>query len=95
MTLFSFLLLLLIAALCGALGQALAGYSLGGCLISIVVGFIGAFLGMWLADTLDLPTFFVVDVGDRAFPIVWSIIGSALFALVIGLITRRRTRRTG
>ncbi|MGI9175495.1 MAG: hypothetical protein ACR2GR_09290 [Rhodothermales bacterium] len=93
MTLFSFLLLLLIAAVCGALGQALAGYSLGGCLISIVVGFIGAFLGMWLADTLGLPTFFVVDIGDRAFPIVWSIIGSALFALVIGLLTRRRTRR--
>lgn len=92
MDLFSFLLLLLIAAVCGALGQALAGYSLGGCLISIIVGFIGAFLGVWLADALDLPTFFVLDVGEQAFPVIWAIIGSALFALAVGLLTRRRGR---
>ena len=94
MTLFSFLLLLLIAAVCGALGQALAGYSLGGCLISIIVGFIGAFLGVWLADQFDLPVFFSVDVGGQAFPVIWSILGSALFALGIGLLTRRRGRTT-
>jgi hypothetical protein len=29
-------------------------------------------------------------VGGRAFPVVWSIIGSALFVAVIGLLTRRR-----
>ena len=90
MTLVSFLLLLLIAAICGAIGQALAGYSLGGCLISIVVGFIGALIGMWLARQFGLPTFFVVDVGSEAFPVVWSIIGSALLSLVVGLISRRR-----
>lgn len=88
MTFGSFLILLLIAAICGAIGQALAGYSLGGCFVAIVVGFIGAFLGMWLADTLDFPTFFVMSVGGRDFPIVWSIIGSALLALVFGWIGR-------
>ena len=92
MTLLSFLLLLLIAAICGALGQALAGYSLGGCLVSIIVGFVGAFLGVWIADQLDLPVFFEVDVGGYAFPVVWSILGSALFALALGLLTRRRGR---
>jgi uncharacterized membrane protein YeaQ/YmgE (transglycosylase-associated protein family) len=90
MTLVSFLLLLLVAAICGAIGQALAGYSMGGCLISIVVGFIGALIGMWLAGQFGLPEFFIVNVGGEAFPIVWSIIGSALLSLVVGLVSRRR-----
>ena len=38
------LLLLLIAGICGALGQAIGGYSHGGCLVSIALGFIGALL---------------------------------------------------
>ena len=45
MTLVGLLVLLLIAAICGGIGQSLAGYSLGGCLVSIVVGFIGAWIG--------------------------------------------------
>jgi uncharacterized membrane protein YeaQ/YmgE (transglycosylase-associated protein family) len=43
MTLIGFLVLLAIAAICGAIGQSLAGYDLGGCLVSIIVGFIGAY----------------------------------------------------
>lgn len=93
MSLLSFLLLLLIAALAGAAGQALAGYSLGGCLVSIVVGFVGAFLGTWLAGQFGLPTFLVLDVGGEAFPVVWAVLGSALFAFAVGLLTRGRARR--
>ena len=52
MTLIGFLVLLAIAAICGALGQSLAGYDLGGCVISIIVGFIGAWLGMWIAGKM-------------------------------------------
>lgn len=90
MTLSSFLILLLVAAVCGALGQAIAGYSLGGCLVSIGVGFLGAFLGTWIAGELGLPSFFVLEVGGQPFPVVWAIIGSALFAVVLGVIGRRR-----
>ncbi|MCI0526216.1 MAG: hypothetical protein L0Y56_02000 [Nitrospira sp.] len=90
MSLFDFLLLLVIAAICGSLGQALAGYSVGGCLVSALVGFIGALLGLWLARLVGLPEFFPVVIGNQRFPIVWSIIGSALLSLVLGLLTRRR-----
>lgn len=86
-----FLLLLLIAGVCGALGQAIGGYSHGGCLVSIALGFIGALLGTWLAGTLGLPELWSVRVGGMNFPIIWSIIGSALFVALINLITRRRT----
>lgn len=92
MDLVSFLLLLLIAALCGAAGQALVGYDLGGCLVSIVIGLIGAYVGIWLAGQLGLPTFLVVNVGGQPFPIVWAVLGSALLALGFGLI-RRASRR--
>jgi uncharacterized membrane protein YeaQ/YmgE (transglycosylase-associated protein family) len=62
MTLLGFIILLLIAAIAGSLGQALAGYSLGGCLVSIVVGFIGAFVGLWLARQLGLPEFLPISI---------------------------------
>ena len=91
MTLVEFILLLIIAGIAGAVGQALAGYDLGGCLVSIVVGFIGAVIGMWLARELNLPEFFVITIDDTTFPLIWSVIGSALFALVVGLLTRRRS----
>ncbi|MDT7604115.1 MAG: hypothetical protein QOF61_2112 [Acidobacteriota bacterium] len=90
MTLIEFLVLLAVAGVCGALGQAISGFSRGGCLVSIVLGFIGALIGMWLARSLGLPEPFPVVVGGRSFPVVWSIIGSALFVAVIGLLTRRR-----
>ena len=89
MTLFDLLILLLVAGICGALGQAITGFSRGGCLVSIALGFIGALLGMWIARMMGLPELFAIQIGTTNFPIVWSIIGSALFVAVIALLTRR------
>ncbi|MDQ1639704.1 MAG: hypothetical protein QOF62_3043 [Pyrinomonadaceae bacterium] len=90
MTLIDLIVLLIIAGLCGALGQAITGFSRGGCLVSIALGFIGALLGMWLARSLGLPELFSVQIGTTSFPIIWSIIGSALFVAIIALISRGR-----
>jgi uncharacterized membrane protein YeaQ/YmgE (transglycosylase-associated protein family) len=90
MTLIDLLLLLLVAGVCGALGQAISGFSRGGCLVSIALGFIGALIGMWVARNMGLPEPLPVQVGGQTFPVVWSIIGSALFVAVIGLISRSR-----
>ena len=91
MTLLELLVLLAVAGICGALGQAISGFSRGGCLVSIALGFVGALLGTWLSRQLGLPELLVVPVGDgRGFPVIWSIIGAALFVAVIGLLTRRR-----
>lgn len=92
MSLLGFLLLLLIAAICGAIGQAIAGYSLGGCLVSIVVGFVGALIGSWLAAELGLAYILPIEIEGQVIPVIWASIGSALFAVVIGLITRGRSR---
>jgi len=91
MTLVEFLMLLLIAGICGSLARAMVGYSHGGCLVSIALGFVGALLGSWLARAAGLPDFLTIQVGGQPFPIVWSIIGAALFSAVLSLLTRPRT----
>ncbi|MBI3153720.1 MAG: hypothetical protein HYZ21_16440 [Chloroflexi bacterium] len=88
MTLIDFLILAVVAAVCGMIGQSLIGYSVGGCLVSAVIGYIGAFIGLWVARQFGLPELFTVAVGGQAIPVVWSIIGSAL--LVGGLAVIRR-----
>lgn len=90
MTIFDLLVLLLIAAICGSIGQAIAGFSRGGCLVSIALGFIGALLGLWLKRQFNLPEPLLIRIGESQFPVLWSIIGSALFVAVIGFLTGRR-----
>ena len=91
MTLYDLILLLIVAGVCGSLGQAIVGRSRGGCLVSIALGFVGALLGVWLARMMHLPDLFSVTIGKTSFPIVWSIVGSALFVAVITLLTRNRS----
>jgi uncharacterized membrane protein YeaQ/YmgE (transglycosylase-associated protein family) len=91
MTLIDFLILAVVAAVCGMVGESLVGYSVGGCLTLAVIGYIGAFIGLWVARQFGLPELFVVTVGGKAIPVVWSIIGSAL--LVAGLAVIRRATR--
>jgi uncharacterized membrane protein YeaQ/YmgE (transglycosylase-associated protein family) len=95
MSLVDLLLLLLVAGICGAIGQAISGYSRGGILVSIALGFIGALLGMWIARAMNLPEPFMIQIEGTSFPIIWSIIGSALFVAVLSLFTRPWYARRG
>ncbi len=90
MSLTTILLYLVVAAICGAIGKALAGGARGGLLVSIVLGFLGAMLGPWVAGKLGLPEPFMVNIGGTSFPVLWSILGAALFVAIIHLISRRR-----
>lgn len=88
MSLLELLILLIIAAICGGIGQAIAGFDLGGCFVSIIVGFIGAYIGLWIAGRFGLPEFFTVNVGGKTFPIVWAVLGSAVFTFIIAIIRK-------
>ena len=90
MTIGELLILLLVAGICGALAQAIVGYSHGGCLVSIVLGFIGALLGTWLARLVGLPDLLTIQIGDQGFPIIWSIIGAAVFVAVLSFLRSGR-----
>jgi uncharacterized membrane protein YeaQ/YmgE (transglycosylase-associated protein family) len=92
MTVVSLLILLVVAGVCGWIGQTIAGSGRGGFITSIAVGFIGALLGAWIADTAKIPELYALNVGGEHFPIIWSIIGAALFVAAIGLFSRRRGR---
>jgi uncharacterized membrane protein YeaQ/YmgE (transglycosylase-associated protein family) len=84
------LILLLIAAVCGTLGQVISGVSRGGLLAAIALGFIGALLGAWLGRLMHLPEPIPIQVGEAEFPVVWSIAGSALFLALLALLQRPR-----
>jgi uncharacterized membrane protein YeaQ/YmgE (transglycosylase-associated protein family) len=87
------LLLMLIAAVVGTIGRQIAGGVRGGLLVSIVVGFIGALLGPWLAHQLRLAEPLVIRVDGHPFGILWSIIGAALFVALVHLASGRRYPR--
>lgn len=89
MTIVELLILLLVAGIVGAIGQAIAGFTRGGFLVSIALGFIGALIGAWLARQFGLPELFSLTIGGTTLPIVWSIIGAALFVALISLFSRR------
>lgn len=89
-TLAGLIFLIVIAAVCGAVGRAIAGDVRGGLIVSIVLGLVGAFLGSWIARQMKLPEPFVLRVAGESFPVLWSIIGAALFVGLIHMISRRR-----
>ena len=90
MTLIDLLIMLVIAGVCGGIARAIVGTTRGGCLVSIVLGFIGALLGSWLATQAGLPKLLDIQIGNRSFPVIWSIIGASLFVAVLSLISGRR-----
>jgi uncharacterized membrane protein YeaQ/YmgE (transglycosylase-associated protein family) len=93
MSVVELVLLLLIAGVCGAIGKSIVGYFPGGFLASIGIGFVGALVGSWLARLIGLPELFAIDVGGTTFPIVWAILGSALFVAIVALISGGIYRR--
>jgi uncharacterized membrane protein YeaQ/YmgE (transglycosylase-associated protein family) len=94
-TLESLIILLIVAGIAGAIGQWLAGYSRGGLLTSIALGFVGAFLGTWVAKQFHLAEIYTLQIGRTSFPIFWAIIGAALFVAILGLMNRRHMFRRG
>lgn len=81
------LISLIIAGIAGSIARSLSGFSRGGCIISIVVGFIGAIIGTCLARELQLPDPFVIVIRGTSYNILWTIIGAVIFTAALSLIT--------
>jgi uncharacterized membrane protein YeaQ/YmgE (transglycosylase-associated protein family) len=84
---------LVVAAICGAVGSAIVGYSPGGLLASIGVGLVGAFIGSWLAQTIGLPALLTFSFGDVQIELLWTILGAVLLVGLVSLL--RRSGRRG
>ena len=77
------IVLIVIAAICGSVGSKLAGARAGGCVASIALGFVGALIGGWISRETGVPDLiYVVGV-----PVIWSIVGSSVFVALIHLIS--------
>ena len=88
----SFLLLLVVAAVLGSLGAALAGRRGNGCLVNILTGFVGAALGRWLARLIDFNDPLTLTLRETDFPLISTVAGAALFVAIITFLTRGRPR---
>jgi uncharacterized membrane protein YeaQ/YmgE (transglycosylase-associated protein family) len=89
MSLIELAIYLVIAGVCGAIARAFGGGTGGGFIMSILLGFLGAVVGMTLARAFHLPTFVSIAIGGHSFPIVWSIIGGFLLVVAAPAIMRR------
>ena len=90
LTLEGLIVLIVIAAICGAVGRAIAGGGPGGLIASVALGFIGALIGPWVARAMHLSEPYVLRFGGQSFPIVWSIVGAALFVAILHLVSGPR-----
>jgi len=94
LTLPGLIVLIVIAAICGAVGRAIAGGGPGGLIASVALGFIGALIGPWIARALGLSEPFILRFSGQSFPIVWSIVGAALLVAVLHLLSGPRWVRS-
>ena len=78
-----------IALICGIVGQMLAGRSMGGFVITTVVGLIGAFLGAYIARYLGAQEPLAITVSGRTIVVLWAIVGATAAAFAVALFQRR------
>lgn len=81
-----------IAAITGSIAKTLVGFDKGGCVISAIVGFVGALIGTWMGRELHLPEIFSITIRGINYPIIWTILGAVLFTLVLSLLSPRRKK---
>ncbi len=73
-TIVNLLSYLLVAAVAGGVGRAIAGGTHGGCLVSIALGFIDGILGSWIARKVGLPEPLMIKLsGGAQFPFFWTV----------------------
>ena len=89
---FDIILLLIIAGITGGIGRSLVGFKRGGCIISIIVGFIGAYIGTILAREFNFPDFWSFEIRGINYPIVWSIVGAVVFTAILSLIAPKKNQ---
>jgi uncharacterized membrane protein YeaQ/YmgE (transglycosylase-associated protein family) len=89
-TLEGLIVVIVTAALCGAVGLALAGGGQGGRVRYTTCGVIGAVLVPWLARECHLSESAGLHVSGHLFPIAWSIIGAALLVAILYAVSARR-----
>jgi uncharacterized membrane protein YeaQ/YmgE (transglycosylase-associated protein family) len=85
----SFLLMLLIAGVCGFVASSLMGAKRMNLLLLILLGFAGAWLGKWIQHQFGLPPLLSFSAGGQIFPVVWTVLGSIVIVAIFSFFRQR------
>ncbi|MCH7472743.1 GlsB/YeaQ/YmgE family stress response membrane protein [bacterium] len=84
MGLLDFIMYLLIAGVCGFAASTLMGARRMNVVMLVLLGFVGALVGTFIAKYFEFPLFWQLQIGDRSFAVVWAFLGSLL---VVGIVS--------
>jgi uncharacterized membrane protein YeaQ/YmgE (transglycosylase-associated protein family) len=79
-----------VAVICAPIALFLTGKSHGGCPISVIAAFLGAYVGPRAAIEFGWVEPFLLSVGEVQFPVVTSAAGALILALLVNLVTLKR-----
>ncbi len=88
MDLYDLLFVAVVSIVCGTLAQLTSGYSRGGWIVHIGLGFLGACTGVMISRSFTVPQVYILRVMAHDFPIIWAIIGSVFFLAAIGFLVK-------
>ncbi len=77
-----------VGIVCGSIAQFTSGYSRGGWIVHLGIGFAGALLGTYLSRALDAPVVYDIPIGGSDFPVIWSLVGSVFCVAAIGFLVK-------
>jgi uncharacterized membrane protein YeaQ/YmgE (transglycosylase-associated protein family) len=83
-----FILIALVAVVCGSIAQLTSGYSRGGWMVNWGIAFFGALAGVVLSRELNAPIIYDIKYRAVDFPIIYAIMGSALFVAALGFLVK-------
>jgi uncharacterized membrane protein YeaQ/YmgE (transglycosylase-associated protein family) len=83
MDLLMILIAVAFAGICGALAQVVIGFSYGGMIVAIMTGIVGAFVGMWFASLIGLPSLLAIRVGTITIDMLYGFLGSLFLTTIL------------
>lgn len=90
MDLIEIIVLIIFAAVIGAFGQLLTDFDFksGNFFISTLIGFMGAFIGIWVVRLYDFQIILPITFSGKTYPLIWILLSTSILVIVIGSIKK-------
>lgn len=82
MDILEFTYLFIIVGLCTIITHSILNLSKAGVIIAAIIGTMGAVIGVVIVRMLHVPELLTIYVAREPIPVIWSIMGSGMFAIV-------------
>ncbi|GEM_PF-1727843 len=88
MEILEFSYLFIIIGLCTVITHSILNLSKAGVFIAAIIGTVGAVIGVVLVRMLHVPELLTIDVAREPIPVIWSIMGSGMFAILFSIFLK-------